>query len=248
MVPITGASRGPGAAIACTLGAAGMRLVLADIAVQRVLDFAAVLAERDIDAIALPLDVSDPVQCVEAIDRMAQRFGRLDALINNTAIDVTTPADGFSPADWQRIVACNLRAPFMLSNHAVALMAQQRQGHVVSITSATRRGWHGATAHPAAPDGPLGRSQCLHAQLRPLGIRVTTVVANDQRLPGHAGRSVMPASHALHNPLRVAQQVRVALQQMPDTGMAKPAVPSMREFPRAERVMAEVAPRHGRSR
>lgn len=234
MVLITGASRGPGAAIACTLGAAGMRLVLADIAVQRVQDFAAVLAERDIDAIALPLNVSDPVQCIEAIDRVAQRFGRLDALINNTAIDVTTPVDELSHAEWQHIVASNLRAPFMLSNHAVALMAQQRRGHIVSISSAPRRGWRSATAYPPTPGGPLGRSRCLHAELRPQGIQVTAVLAGNPGLPGHAERFVAagtsgtpgtPGTTALPDPMRVALEVRVVLQQPPGDRLAKRAGP-----------------------
>lgn len=230
MVLITGASRGPGAAIACTLGAAGMRLVLADIAIQRVQDFAAVLAERDIDAIALPLNVSDHLQCVEAIDRVAQRFGRLDALINNTAIDITTPVADLPLAEWQRIVASNLRAPFMLSNHAVVLMSQQREGHIVSITSTTASsGWRSASARPSTPGASLGRPRCLHAQLRPQGIKVTAVEARDRPPPGLAERFNEFGTHALHDPLGVAQEVRVALQQPPEPGVGRWEVPSTRE-------------------
>ena len=214
VVLITGGSRGLGAAIASTLGAAGMRLVLADIAVQRVQDFAAVLAERDIDAIALPLDVSDPAQCAEAVDRVAQRFGRLDALVNNAAVDTTAPVGELSAADWQRIVASNLRAPFMLGNHAVALMAQQRGGHIVNITSTpSRRSAVTAGADPAAPC-PLRRLlQAQHAELRPQGIRVTVMQAGNGAAPADARRSAGTHTRQSCDAMQQAQVVRLALQQ-----------------------------------
>jgi NAD(P)-dependent dehydrogenase (short-subunit alcohol dehydrogenase family) len=179
---ITGGSRGLGAATAQALGAAGMRLVLADIAAQRVQDFAATLAERDVDAIALPLDVSDPAACAAAVDAVVQRFGRLDALINNAAIDITAPVAGLTVDDWQRIVAVNLTAPFVLSKLAAAVMARQGidgrgDGHIVNITStAAKRAWPNASAYHATKWGLLGLSHALHAELRPQGIKVTAIV------------------------------------------------------------------------
>lgn len=212
VVLITGGSRGLGAAIASTLGAAGMRLVLADIAVQRVQDFAAVLAERDIDAIALPLDVSDPAQCAAAVDRVAQRFGRLDALVNNAAVDTSAPVGDLSAADWQRIGATNLRAPFMLGNHAVALMAQRRGGHIVNITTTPSRRTAVQAGADAAPPCPLRRLlHALHAELRPQGIPVTSVEAgsgaSDARCRAGSHRRQPP------DPMQLAQVVRLALQQ-----------------------------------
>jgi NAD(P)-dependent dehydrogenase (short-subunit alcohol dehydrogenase family) len=215
VVLITGGSRGLGAAVAATLGAAGMRVVLTDIAVQRVLDFAAVLAEQDIDAIALPLDVSDPVQCAQAIDRVAQRFGRLDALVNNAAVDISAPTNELSAADWQRIVASNLNAPYMLSNHAVALMAAQRDGHIVNITSAeTDRARHSASAHHATPWGTPRPRHALHGELRAQGIKVTAVEAGGHRGPFPTERHA-PATQTRKRQhlLRLAQVVRFVLQQ-----------------------------------
>ena len=213
VVLITGGSRGLGAAIASTLGAAGMRLVLADIAVQRVQDFAAVLAEHDIDAIALPLDVSDPVQCAQAIDRVAQRFGRLDALVINAAVDTTAPLGELSVADWHRIVANNFGAPFMLSNHAVALMAKQQHGHIVNITSraASSTAPIAGTEH-AAECGPPRLSHSLHAELRPQGIKVTALDAGGRRTPFIGQRFRGNHTDRSHYPM-LAQVVRSVLRQ-----------------------------------
>ena len=74
---ITGGSRGLGAAIAQVLGESGMHVAIADIELQRAQDCAAVLGERDIEAIALPLDVSDPAQCQRAIGTVVNEFGRM---------------------------------------------------------------------------------------------------------------------------------------------------------------------------
>ncbi|HET7866076.1 MAG TPA: SDR family NAD(P)-dependent oxidoreductase, partial [Burkholderiaceae bacterium] len=66
VVMITGAARGLGSAIADVLGQAGARLVLADQALDAVRERAAVLAQEQIDALAIGLDVSDPAQCTQA--------------------------------------------------------------------------------------------------------------------------------------------------------------------------------------
>jgi len=227
---VTGGARGLGAAIATTLGAAGMRLVLADIAVQRVQDFAAVLAERDIDAIALPLDVSDPAQCAQAVDSIAARFGRLDVLVNNAAIDITAPVGALSVDDWQRIVATNLSAPFMLSKHAAALMAQQGAGHIVNITStAAKRAWPNASAYHATKWGLLGLSHALHAELRPQGIKVTAVVAGGMRTPFLTERFPDIDTNLLQDPMQVAAVVHFVLQQPAETCVAEVTVLPMRE-------------------
>ncbi len=219
VVLITGGSRGLGAAVASTLGAAGMRVVLADIAVQRVQDFAAVLAERDIDAIALPLDVSDPVQCAEAIDRVAQRFGRLDALVNNAAVDITAPLGEHSAADWQRIVASNRRAPFMLGNHAVRLVAEQRDGHIVNITSAeAERARRHASPDRSTRWGTPRLAHALHAELRPQGVKVTAVEAGDKRTSFAHDRHSTCATKKRQDLLQVAQVVRFVLQQTAGVG------------------------------
>jgi NAD(P)-dependent dehydrogenase (short-subunit alcohol dehydrogenase family) len=230
VVLITGGSRGLGAAIAATLGAAGMRLVLADIAAQRVQDVAAELAARDVDVHALPLDLGDPEQCTLAVDTVAHRYGRLDVLVNNAAIDVTAPLCDLTLADWQRIVATNLDAPFLLSKHAAALMTRQREGHIVNITStAAKRAWPNASAYHATKWGLLGLSHALHAELRPQGVKVTAVVAGGMRTPFLTERFPDIDVGLLQDPMNVAQVVHFVLQQPPETCVAEVTVLPMRE-------------------
>lgn len=227
---ITGGSRGLGAAMAHTLAEAGMRLALVDIAAQRVLDLAAALAEREVEAMALPMDLGDAPQCARAVDDVVRHFGRLDVLINNAAVDVTAPIGELTEADWQRIAAVNLGAPFLLSKHAAAVMAAQGGGHIVNIAStAAKRGWPNASAYHATKWGLLGLSQALHAELRSAGVKVCALVAGGMRTPFLTDRFPELDISRLQEPLDVARVVRFVLEQPASTCIAEITVVPLQE-------------------
>lgn len=212
---ITGGSRGLGAAIAQVLGESGMRVVLADIDPQRAQDCAAVLGERDIQAAAMALDVSDPAQCERAVVDTVARFGRLDALINNAAVDVTTPLAELSVEDWLRVLHTNLSGPLLMTKFATAQMSRQDGGgHVVNIAStASKRAWPNASAYHATKWGLLGLSHALHAELREQGIRVGAIVAGGMKTPFLLDRFPGIDESKLQDPINVACSVRWMLQQ-----------------------------------
>src|SRR5262245_49035323 len=87
VVIITGASRGLGAATAQVLGLAGAQIVIADLDVARARQRTGLLADMQIPSVPLGVDVGDEGQVKELIQTVHQRFGRLDAVINNAAID-----------------------------------------------------------------------------------------------------------------------------------------------------------------
>lgn len=231
VVLVTGGSRGLGAAIAWTLGEAGARLVIADLAFERAGELAAALGEQHIDASAWRLDVSDPAQCEQAIAAVRDRFGRLDALVNNAAVDVTAPIEQIADADWQRIMATNLSGPFLMAKHSSALMRQQDGGgHIVNIAStASKRAWPNASAYHATKWGLLGLSHALHAELRPLGIKVCAVVAGGMRTPFLLDRFPDIDPGLLQDPRHVARVVRFVLEQPDETAIPEVSVLPMRE-------------------
>lgn len=223
---ITGGSRGLGAAIARTLGESGMRLVLADIALDRAQACAAQLGELDIEAVAVQLDVSDPKQCESVVQAAVRDFGRLDALINNAAVDVTAPLAELSVEDWQRVLNTNLSGPMLMSKYATAQMTKQSQGgHVINIAStASKRAWPNASAYHATKWGLLGLSHALHAELREQNVRVTAIVAGGMRTPFLLDRFPGIDESKLQDPMHVARAVRYALQQPPGTVVAEMTV------------------------
>jgi len=230
-VLITGGSRGLGGAIAEVLGAAGAQLVLGDVAYDRAQDKAATLAAQGMSALALPLDVGNEDQIAATMAQIRHRFGRLDALINNAAIDVTAPIAELAVDDWHRIVCTNLTGPFLMVKHALKLLAASRTGgHIVNIAStASKRAWPNAAAYHATKWGLLGLSHALHAELRPQGIKVSAVVAGGMRTPFLFDRFPDLDPQLLQDPASVARAVRFVLTQPRETVVPEVMVLPMRE-------------------
>jgi NAD(P)-dependent dehydrogenase (short-subunit alcohol dehydrogenase family) len=228
---ITGGSRGLGAAIAQVLGESGMRLVLADVNLERAQDCAAMLGEHDIEAVPLALDVADPLQCQQVVGATVARFGRIDALINNAAVDVTAPLAELAVDDWLRVLHTNLSGPLLMTKFASAHMTRQPGGgHVVNIAStASKRAWPNASAYHATKWGLLGLSHALHAELRDQHVRVSAIVAGGMKTPFLLDRFPGIDETKLQDPVNVACAVRYVLQQPEGT-----VVPELTVLPTLE--------------
>jgi NAD(P)-dependent dehydrogenase (short-subunit alcohol dehydrogenase family) len=210
------------------LGLAGAQVVLADIELERARDQAAALSQLDIDAIALPLDVGNEQQVRQLMASLRERFGRLDALVNNAGIDRTTSVAELEGADWDLIVRTNLTGPFLMAKHALTLMP--RGGHIVNICStASKRTWPNAAAYHATKWGLLGLSHALHAELRAQGIKVSAVVAGGMRTPFLLDRFPDIDPQVLQDPIDVARTVRFVLSQPEGTVIPEVMVLPMRE-------------------
>jgi len=231
VVLITGGGQGLGAALSRELGRHGARLALADLDLQRAEAQAATLSEMDIEVLPLALDVADPAQCRLIVGRVEQHFGRLDALINNAATDVTAPLADLEVADWLRILHTNLSGPFVLSKYAADCMARQAEGgHIVNIAStASKRAWPNASAYHASKWGLLGLSHALHAELRERGIRVCALIAGGMRTPFLLDRFPDLDPERLQDPAHVARAIRHVLEQPRGTSIAELTVLPERE-------------------
>ena len=226
---ITGGSRGLGACIAQVLGAEGARIAVADLATERATQRAHELAAQGIDAMAVSLDVGDPKLAREAVEQVRERFGRLDVLVNNAAVDVTVSLDELSAADWDRIVRTNLTGPFLMTQAAVSAMGD-RGGHIVNIAStASKRAWPNAAAYHATKWGLLGLSHALHAELRPRRIKVSAIVAGGMRTPFLLDRFPDIDPGVLQDPMNVAKTVRFVPTQPEETVIPELMVLLMRE-------------------
>ncbi|MEW6707235.1 MAG: SDR family oxidoreductase [Pseudomonadota bacterium] len=234
-VIITGGARGLGAAIAETLGEAGARLVIADMATDLATQRTNALVERGIEATWVPLDVGDERQVERTVAQVRERFGRLDVLVNNAAIDITVPIAELAGGDWERVVRTNLTGPFYMAKHVVAAMGARSgqggvAGHIVNIAStASKRAWPNAAAYHATKWGLLGLSHALHAELRPRGIKVSAIVAGGMRTPFLLDRFPDIDPNVLQDPKNVAQAVKFVLLQPEETVIPEVMVLPMRE-------------------
>ena len=227
---VTGAASGLGAALAGMLAADGCDVMAADIRADALEATMPALLDHGVRAGALALDVGDPDAARAAIGHCVATMGRLDILVNNAGTDVTLPVSELSEEDWLRVIDTNLNGPFLLAKHAAAQMHRQGGGDIVNVAStAAKRAWPNASAYHASKWGLLGLSHALHAELRPLGIRVTAVIAGGMRKPFLLDRFPDLDPALLQDPATVAQAIRHALLLPRDSVIAELTVLPVRE-------------------
>ncbi|MBY0296037.1 MAG: SDR family oxidoreductase [Methylobacterium sp.] len=187
---VTGAARGIGFATAALMLAEGWRVALLDID-REGLDRAVASLEAPERTLALPCDVSDEAGVSAAVAEAAERFGRLDALVNNAGIAVFKPLLDTTPDEWARVLAVNLTGPFLCSRAAAPVMARTGGGAIVNITSIS--GLRASTLRVAygtskAALAHLTKQQAV--ELAGLGIRVNAVA------PGPVDTAMAKAVHS----------------------------------------------------
>ena len=186
---VTGAARGIGLAAAKRFLAEGWRVALLDIDGNTLGKSHAALAKPEA-TLALTCDVADPEGIMRAFAALTQRFGRLDALVNNAGIAVFKPLLETTHAEWQRTLAVNLTGAFLCVQAAAPLMREHGGGAIVNITSIS--GLRASTLRVAygtskAALAHLTKQQA--AELAVLGIRVNAVA------PGPVDTAMAKAVH-----------------------------------------------------
>jgi NAD(P)-dependent dehydrogenase (short-subunit alcohol dehydrogenase family) len=186
---VTGAARGIGLATARRFLAEGWRVALLDIEAELLQKAAASLQNAE-STLALHCDVSDAAQVGGAVNQVAKRFGRLDALINNAGVAVFAPLLETSDADWNRILAVNLTGPFICTKAAVPLLRETGNGAVVNVTSISAvRASTLRSAYGTSKAGLAHLTKQLAVELASLGIRVNGVA------PGPVDTAMAKAVH-----------------------------------------------------
>jgi len=121
-------------------------------------------------------DLAD-VRAASSFVREAGEFrGHIDYLVNNAAIDPVIPFQKATVADFDRVIAINLRSYFVVASAALNYLQAGAGKAIVNIcTTSYMFGWPGATVYNAAKSGIVGFSRSLARDLGPLGIRVNVV-------------------------------------------------------------------------
>ncbi len=130
---VTGAAQGIGLAAATRFLADGWSVAMLDVKAGTLDDAIRALKQPE-RLLALPLDVSRPDHAGQAIAAVRERFGRLDALVNNAGIAHFGPLMETPLEAWNEVMAVNLTGPFIMTKAAVPLM-RETGGAIVNITS-----------------------------------------------------------------------------------------------------------------
>ncbi|MEN3939958.1 SDR family oxidoreductase [Prosthecobacter sp. SYSU 5D2] len=172
-VIVTGGSRGYGAGIAEAFVKAGARVWITG-RNEQVLNAAA----GRIGAQAFVADVADGAAWDRLMETVMTETGRLDVLVNNAGEGVQIgPVSGLQDGNIVQSIASNLTGAMLGCARAAGIMQKQGSGLIVNIGSAcSKHAWPGWSVYSAAKAGLLMFSKCLLTELRPHGVRVTSIL------------------------------------------------------------------------
>jgi NAD(P)-dependent dehydrogenase (short-subunit alcohol dehydrogenase family) len=168
---VTGASRGIGRGIVRALAREGARLVIT----SRSEDGLAPVVEEakglGAEVIARAADVAEPEQVDAVFAALVARFGRLDLLVNNAGAFDGGPLDELSLEAWDRVIATNLRGPFLCTQRAIRLMKPQGGGRIINVGSiSAQRVRPGSAPYSTSKHGLWGLTQVTALEGRAHGI------------------------------------------------------------------------------
>ena len=179
MAIVTGGAKGIGRHYARALAQEGARVVVADIADgTEVVE--AIAAEHGREAVAgAVFDVSDEASVEGLVTRTVARFGQIDVLVNNAALFAPLRQTACTEIDaglWDRVMAVNLRGPFLMVKHVAPHMIARGYGKIINIGSGTAyRGIPWMLHYVTSKGGILAFTRALSRELGEHGIRVNTL-------------------------------------------------------------------------
>jgi len=176
VVLITGAGRGIGRALAHAFAAAGAKVALLGKTKKNLLEVQRELKDSGAPTVVLAADVSDEGVVSRAVALAEQELGPVDVLVNNAGIFALAPVEKMDALVFDRMLAVNLRGPFLMSRAVLPGMKSRKRGHIVNISStAGRRGFAGGGAYCASKFGLAGLTEAMRYEARASNVRVTCV-------------------------------------------------------------------------
>jgi 3-oxoacyl-[acyl-carrier protein] reductase len=199
---VTGASRGIGRETALALAREGAAVGVGHFpdAEQAALAAETVAQVRQAggQAVALPGDVTHAAAMRDAVAALLAAFGRLDVVVTNAGIIHRRPLVEVTEAEWDRVIAVNLKGTFNTIHAALPHLIAQRSGKIVTVASELALiGRAGAAAYAASKAGVIGLTKSLARELSPLGINVNAVA------PGPTDTEMLRSNPAFRDENRV---------------------------------------------
>jgi NAD(P)-dependent dehydrogenase (short-subunit alcohol dehydrogenase family) len=212
---VTGAASGMGRETARYLAAAGAAVVAADWNAAGAEAIAAELHDGGAKALAVTVDISDEASVIRLMERTIDRFGTLDILVNNAAIQDRSMLVDASLEFWERVQSINLRGPFLCVREAAKIMRAKGGGAIVNVASnsAVHPVMTGLTAYAASKAGVLALTRNAAFELASAGIRVNAVLPGGVVTEGGAAsKGTVPEGRAIEMPLlgRIGQPADIA--------------------------------------
>ncbi len=187
---VTGAGAGLGRAVTLRYAAEGAEVVAVSLYRHELDEVRRAAGEHANLITSVVSDVGDAA-AVDAVARLVlERFGRIDVLFNNAGIIIVKPIEETTVEEWDRLMATNLRGPFLYCRAFVPAMKARRDGVILNMSSGSGiKGFVGESGYCPSKHGIEGLTKTLALELEPYNIRVISLT------PGVLINTPMSESH-----------------------------------------------------
>ncbi|MBL7085046.1 MAG: 3-oxoacyl-[acyl-carrier-protein] reductase [Candidatus Omnitrophica bacterium] len=173
---ITGGARGIGKEIALNLAREGADVVIADINAQDLSQTEKEIASCGVSVLTNSCDVSNFNQVEQMMNKTLDKFKKIDILINNAGITADGLLIRMSEADWDKVLAVNLKGTFNCIKAVSKVMMKQKDGKILNIASIIGLiGNVGQANYAASKAGIIGLTKSAAKELAPRGINVNAI-------------------------------------------------------------------------
>ena len=171
---ITGASRGIGKAIALEFAAQGADIAFTDLVINQ--DTVGELEALGTKVRAYESDASDFAQTSATVQKVFEDFGRIDILVNNAGITRDGLLMRMDEQQWDAVLRVNLKSAFNFTHEVVPIMARQRCGSIINMSSVVgKHGNAGQANYSASKAGLIALAQTTAKEMGPRGIRANCI-------------------------------------------------------------------------
>lgn len=173
---VTGGASGLGRAIAQRYAEEGADVLLADVDISRAHAVATELSKLGTKVVALEVDVAEEAPVAEMTSFAIAEFGKIDILVNNAGMTTLKDFLELPPAEWDLVLAINLRGPFLCSQSVGRHMASRMSGSIINISSVEQDFASANRVHfTSSKSGLKALTKGLALSLAPYNIRVNTL-------------------------------------------------------------------------
>jgi NAD(P)-dependent dehydrogenase (short-subunit alcohol dehydrogenase family) len=177
VIIITGGAAGLGKAMCLRCAREGADIIVADINLEDAREVAAEVEKIGRKALAIEVDVSQKVQVQAMVDQVVNARGHIDVLVNNAGIFSRGPSTEYPEQDWDRMMAVNVKGPFLCSQAVLRHMVDKKiHGCLIHMSSITGFvAYPGSAAYCTSKGALLQLSKVLALEFGPLGIRSNVI-------------------------------------------------------------------------
>jgi len=184
VVIVTGASSGIGAATALKLAKEGAIVITSSRNIKGLEETANSIRKNKGKVMSIKVDVKNESDIKDMISIVKNKFGRIDAIVNNAGVFYTGPIDSFDTNELDETLDINLRGIYLCCKYAAQVMKKQKNGHIINISSGSGRvARPELSAYTASKFGVMGITESLIQELKPYNIKVSALCPGRTNTP-----------------------------------------------------------------